>query len=42
MLGSDFEIIYKKGKQFLLADSLPSKEEDTNGLLCGISIPQCY
>ena len=29
MLGYDFEIIYKKGKQNMLADALSRKEEDT-------------
>jgi hypothetical protein len=40
MLGYDFEIIYKKGKQNIVVDALSRKEEDTNGLLCVISIPQ--
>jgi hypothetical protein len=40
MLGYDFEIIYKKGKQNIVVDALSRKEEDTNGLLCAISIPQ--
>jgi hypothetical protein len=40
MLGYDFEIIYKKGKQNMVADALSRKEEDTEGLLCVISIPQ--
>jgi hypothetical protein len=40
MLGYDFEIIYKKGKQNVVADALSRKEEDTEGLLCAISIPQ--
>jgi hypothetical protein len=40
MLGYDFEIIYKKGKQNVVADALSRKEEDTEGLLCVISIPQ--
>jgi hypothetical protein len=29
MLGYDFEIIYKKGKQNMVADALSRKEEDT-------------
>jgi hypothetical protein len=33
-----FEIIYKKGKQNVVADALSRKEEDTKGLLCAISI----
>jgi hypothetical protein len=40
MLGYDFEIIYKKGKQNMVADALSRKEEDTKGLLYVISIPQ--
>jgi hypothetical protein len=40
MLGYDFEIIYKKGKQNMVANALSRKEEDTKGLLCAISIPQ--
>jgi hypothetical protein len=40
MLGYEFEIIYKKGKQNMVVDALSRKEEDTEGLLCVISIPQ--
>ena len=38
MLGYDFEIIYKKGKQNVVVDALSRKEEDIEGLLCVISI----
>eukprot|EP00253_Pinus_taeda_P030264 PITA_30264 len=40
MLGYDFEIIYKKGKQNVVADALSRKEEDVEALLCAISIIQ--
>ena len=40
MLGYEFEIIYKKGKQNMVAGALSRKEEDTEGLLCAISILQ--
>src|ERR1700729_4478687 len=40
MLGYDFEIIYKKGKQNVLADALSRKDEDVEALLCAISIIQ--
>ena len=39
MLGYDFEIIYKSGKQNLVADTLSRKDEDVEGLLCAMSIP---
>ena len=38
MLGYDFEIIYKKGKLNVVADSLLRKNEDVEALLCAISI----
>ena len=38
MLGYDFEIIYKKGKQNMVADALLRKDEDLGALLCAISI----
>eukprot|EP00253_Pinus_taeda_P018529 PITA_18529 len=40
MLGYDFEIIYKKGKQNVVADALLIKDEDVEALLCAISIIQ--
>eukprot|EP00253_Pinus_taeda_P008208 PITA_08208 len=40
MLGYDFEIIYKKGKQNVVADALSRKNEDVEALLCAISIIQ--
>ena len=40
MLGYDFEIIYKKGKQNVMADALSRKDEDVESLLCAISIIQ--
>ena len=40
MLGYDFEIIYKKGKQNVVADALSRKDEDVEALLCTISIIQ--
>ena len=40
MLGYEFEIIYKKGKQNMVADALPRKYEDVEALLCAISIIQ--
>jgi hypothetical protein len=40
MLGYEFEIIYKKGKQNIVANALSRKEEDMEGLLCAIYIPQ--
>jgi len=40
MLGYDFEIIYKKGKQNVVADALSRKNEDVEVLLCAISIIQ--
>jgi hypothetical protein len=40
MLGYDFEIIYKKGKENVVVDALSRKEEDIEALLCVISILQ--
>ena len=40
MLGYDFEIIYKKGKQNVVADALSKKDEDVEALLYAISIIQ--
>ena len=40
MLGYDFEIIYKRGKQNVVADALSRKDEDVEALLCAISIIQ--
>ena len=40
MLRYDFEIIYKKGKQNVVADALSKKDEDVEALLYAISIIQ--
>jgi hypothetical protein len=40
ILGYDFEIIYKKGKQNVVADALSQKDEDVEAFLCAISIIQ--
>ena len=40
MLGYDFEIIYKKGKQNIVASALWIKDEDIEALLCALSIIQ--
>ena len=40
MLGYEFEIIYKKGKQNVVADALSRKEEDVEAFLRVISIIQ--
>ena len=34
MLGYEFEIIYKKGKQNVVEDALLRKEDEIEGLLC--------
>ena len=43
MLGYDFDIIYRKWKQFFFADALSRKDEDVEALFCVISIiqPDC-
>jgi hypothetical protein len=40
MLGYDFKIIYKKGKQNMVVDSLSRKDEDVKALVCALSIIQ--
>jgi len=40
MLGYDFEIIYKKGKQNFVIDSLSRNDEEVEELFCAISIIQ--
>jgi hypothetical protein len=40
ILGYDFEIVYKKGKQNVVADALSRKYEDVEAFLCAISIIQ--
>ena len=40
MLGYDFEIIYKKGKQNMVANALSRKNEDVDALLCAFFIIQ--
>ena len=40
MLGYDFEIVYKKGKQNMVADALSRKDEDVEALICALSIIQ--
>ena len=40
MLGYDFEIIYKKGKQNVVVDALSRKDEDVEALFSAISIIQ--
>ena len=40
MLGYDFEIIYKKGKQNVVVDALSRKDEDVQEFLSAISILQ--
>ena len=40
MLGYDFEITYKKGKHNMVVDALSRKYEDSEALLCALSIIQ--
>jgi transposase InsO family protein len=40
ILGYDFEIVYKKGKQNVVANALSRKDEDVEAFLCAISIIQ--
>ena len=40
MLGYDFEIIYKKGKQNVVEDALSRKYEDVEALICALLIIQ--
>jgi hypothetical protein len=40
ILGYDFEIVYKKVKQNVVADALSRKDEDVEAFLCAISIIQ--
>ena len=40
MLGYDFEIIYEKGKQNMVANAFSRKNEDVEALLCSLSIIQ--
>ena len=42
MLGYDFEIIYKKGKQNMVADALSRKNEDVEALLFSLLMIQPY
>lgn len=36
MLGYEFEIVYKKGKENLVADALSRRDESAEALLCAI------
>ena len=40
MLGYDFEIVYKKGKENIVVDALTRKDEKYEALLCSLSILQ--
>ena len=40
MLGYDFEIMYKKGKQNMVAHALSRKYKDVEALICAMSIIQ--
>jgi hypothetical protein len=40
ILGYDFEIAYKKGKQNVVVDELSRKDEDVDAFHCAISIIQ--
>ena len=40
MFGYEFEIIYKKWKQNVVADALSRKDQDVEAFLCAISIIQ--
>ncbi|KAH9312157.1 hypothetical protein KI387_027192, partial [Taxus chinensis] len=40
MLGYDFEILYKKGKENVVTDALSQKDDSTAVLFCAISILQ--
>ena len=42
MLGYDFEIIYKKGKQNLVVEALSGKHKDVEALLFSLLIIQTY
>ncbi|KAH9289301.1 hypothetical protein KI387_033418, partial [Taxus chinensis] len=38
MSGYDFEIIYKKGKENVVADELSRRDTSVDSLLCGMSM----
>jgi len=40
MLGYEFDIIHRKGKQNFVADALSRKDEDVEALFCAVSIIQ--